>query len=200
MSVFRDEKRIAQLLEQIGGIETPVSEDLEERMISGLEAIAESGGGGSLPDVTAEDNGKLLGVNNGEWDKVTAPVGLPSIGVGDGGKIVSVIGTEYGLTSVPSNIYNVPFSVAVDGDTITPSTTAQFVLVKAAHDTGKLCRAVIDASAFGGSTNYAYPSGYTANKITWNMLEYVNGAYSLLEFDIDSSNAVHLAIVPLVES
>ena len=43
MGVFRDEKKIAELLERIGGIETPVSGDLEERMISGLEKIAERG-------------------------------------------------------------------------------------------------------------------------------------------------------------
>ena len=30
-----------------------------------------------LPDVTSEDNGKILGVVNGGWDKTNAPVGLP---------------------------------------------------------------------------------------------------------------------------
>lgn len=41
------------------------------------DRIREGGGGGgsTLPDVTAADNGKLLGVNNGEWDKVDAPSG-----------------------------------------------------------------------------------------------------------------------------
>ena len=34
-----------------------------------------SGGGSSLPSVTSEDNGDVLGVVNGAWDKMAAPSG-----------------------------------------------------------------------------------------------------------------------------
>lgn len=33
------------------------------------------GGGSSLPSVTSEDNGKVLGVVNGAWDKMAVPSG-----------------------------------------------------------------------------------------------------------------------------
>ncbi len=39
-----------------------------------LSDIAENGGGGSLPEVTSEDNGDVLSVVNGAWDKA-APAG-----------------------------------------------------------------------------------------------------------------------------
>lgn len=40
------------------------------------EELKKSGGGGSdLPDVTAADNGKILGVVNGAWNKMDAPSG-----------------------------------------------------------------------------------------------------------------------------
>lgn len=44
-----------------------------------LDAIEEGGGGSGLPDVTSADNGKVLGVVNGAWDKTTAEGGAPFI-------------------------------------------------------------------------------------------------------------------------
>ena len=41
-----------------------------------VEELKKSGGGGSdLPDVTEADNGKVLGVVNGAWNKMDAPAG-----------------------------------------------------------------------------------------------------------------------------
>lgn len=41
-----------------------------------VEELKKSGGGGSdLPDVTSVDNGKILGVVNGAWNKMDAPSG-----------------------------------------------------------------------------------------------------------------------------
>lgn len=41
-----------------------------------VQELKASGGGGSeLPDVTAADNGKILGVVNGAWNKMDAPAG-----------------------------------------------------------------------------------------------------------------------------
>ena len=40
------------------------------------EMIAEAGGGSSLPEVTADDNGDVLTVVSGEWAKSELPSGL----------------------------------------------------------------------------------------------------------------------------
>lgn len=43
-----------------------------------------------LPDVTASDNGKVLGVVNGAWDKVTPEKELPTVTASDNGKVLEV--------------------------------------------------------------------------------------------------------------
>lgn len=40
-----------------------------------VQELKASSGGSDLPDVTAADNGKLLGVVNGAWNKMDAPIG-----------------------------------------------------------------------------------------------------------------------------
>lgn len=42
-----------------------------------------------LPPVGTSDNGKVLGVSDGAWDKIAAPSGLPEIGAGDTGKVLT---------------------------------------------------------------------------------------------------------------
>lgn len=59
-----------------------------------INAIAQkvpSGGSGSaLPAVTAEDNGKLLTVVEGTWNKAAATKELPAVTVDDAGKVLKV--------------------------------------------------------------------------------------------------------------
>lgn len=53
-----------------------------------------------LPIVTSADNGKVLGVVNGVWDKNTIPA-LPSVSSSDNGKIVYVKQGNWNKTEVP---------------------------------------------------------------------------------------------------
>lgn len=60
-----------------------------------------------LPSTTSSDNGKVLGVVDGAWDKITAPSGLPSVTSSDNGKVLGVSGGAWnkvsGLPSVGDN-------------------------------------------------------------------------------------------------
>lgn len=124
-----------------------------------------------LPAVTAADNGKLAGVSAGAWAAVTAPGG----------------------------IYDVPITVTVDGSTLAASTTAHYADVVAAHTAGKLCRAVIDASAVGGDVNYAYPaSRNTAEaEFGWSLVEYLATGLMWIQFYMDAEDAIHITTEPL---
>lgn len=54
-----------------------------------VEGLPMPEGGGNLPDVTSADNGKFLGVANGQWDKVNVAVELPVL-------TINVTGTTLG--------------------------------------------------------------------------------------------------------
>lgn len=47
--------------------------------------------GGELPPVTSDDNGKILKVVNGDWNKGAAPTELPEVSGTDNGKILTVV-------------------------------------------------------------------------------------------------------------
>ncbi len=57
-----------------------------------------------LPDVSASDNGKILGVANGEWAVIDAPVELPSVSSTDNGNVLGVVEGEWGVMSTDSFI------------------------------------------------------------------------------------------------
>lgn len=58
-----------------------------------INAIAElpASGDESLPSVTEADNGKVLGVVNGEWAVMEIPDELPTVSATDNGKILKVV-------------------------------------------------------------------------------------------------------------
>lgn len=55
-----------------------------------IKAIGKGGGGGGsdIPTPTSEDNGKVLGVENGEYALKNPKSGLPSISSSDNGKVL----------------------------------------------------------------------------------------------------------------
>jgi hypothetical protein len=61
-------------------------------MINAIAQKVPTGGSGSaLPAVTADDNGKLLTVVEGAWDKADAPTELPAVTADDNGKVLKVV-------------------------------------------------------------------------------------------------------------
>ena len=57
-----------------------------------------------LPDVDADDNGKILGVSSGEWSVMNPPSGLPSVTGSDNGKFLGVSSGEWAVLSVPTEL------------------------------------------------------------------------------------------------
>lgn len=57
-----------------------------------------------LPAVTADDNGKILGVADGEWAVIDAPVELPTVTSDDNGKVLGVADGQWGVMGTDSFI------------------------------------------------------------------------------------------------
>lgn len=66
-------------------------------MINAIAELPASGGGASLPSVTAADNGKVLGVVNGAWAVMEIPEELPSVSASDNGKVLKVVDGDWAV-------------------------------------------------------------------------------------------------------
>ena len=53
--------------------------------------------GSALPEVTGTDNGQVLTVVNGAWDKAAVPTELPSVASTDNGKLLEVVGGQWAI-------------------------------------------------------------------------------------------------------
>lgn len=68
-------------------------------ILRGMLGTLESQSGAGLPDVTTEDNGKILQVINGEWNKSKSDRLLPEVTVEDVGKTIAVSETGQWILS-----------------------------------------------------------------------------------------------------
>ena len=66
---------LKMLYEKMGGTADVSGVTTSSEMIDYIEDVAGGGGGSSLPSVTSDDNGKVLTVVEGEWDKAEASGG-----------------------------------------------------------------------------------------------------------------------------
>ena len=64
-------------------------------MINAISEIVH--GVARLPEVTADDNGKVLKVIDGAWDKAEAEKELPTVTADDNGKVLKVIDGAWGV-------------------------------------------------------------------------------------------------------
>lgn len=55
------------------------------------------GGGAGLPAVTGSDDGQVLTVVSGAWNKAAVPTELPSVGSTDNGKLLEVVGGQWSI-------------------------------------------------------------------------------------------------------
>ena len=68
--------------------------------------------GSALPEVTGTDDGKVLTVVNGAWDKAAVPTELPSVGTSDNGKVLMVVAGSWIKNSIPDQLPTVTASDA----------------------------------------------------------------------------------------
>ena len=68
----------------------------------GLQALLEKANAlpGGLPEVTGDDNGKVLGVVDGEMAWTDPPTGVPDVTTADNGKVLSVVNGAWAAAAV----------------------------------------------------------------------------------------------------
>lgn len=126
-------KRLRDIL--MGSNIKPVTSD--EKAVKYAVDNAGGGGGSDLPDVTAADNGKLLGVDGGEWGKVDPPSELPAVTASDNGKVLGVADGAWGAVTPASFApYAVTGTLGESGgkETITLNNTKNNLTAKDLYD------------------------------------------------------------------
>jgi len=119
-----------------GGKQLPDVSASDNGKIAGVDngAWAVISAPSGLPEVSGSDNGKLMGVDNGVWAAVVAPSGLPSVTGSDNGKVLGVSEGQWGPVTLDKPPIVVPFTLTIDSGTgdITVTTTADFAETYAA--------------------------------------------------------------------
>lgn len=114
--------------------------------------------GGELPPVTSDDNGKVLKVVNGDWNKGDVPTELPAVSGVDNGKILTVAEGVWAKGDAPSGggTFIVEFTM---GDTLVPNKTFSETAAACNNGSAIIFRLTDDS----GEPKYDYLAQYYVN-------------------------------------
>lgn len=132
---------------------------------------------GTLPPVNENDNGKILKVVEGMWDKATPSGGssLPAVTADDNGSVLTVVEGEWDKAPTSSDVLAVSFTADETFSTATSNKTVGEIID--AVDAGKFVIGV--CLYFWESEQHSYPwifASYSSNSITFKDLTYA-GTY-----------------------
>lgn len=101
----KTKSELTELLNKITGKKYSEHEfDTAGYIIDEINKHIDSGGGSSLPDVTTDDNGKVLTVVNGDWKKAEAAKELPKVTTADNKKVLMVVSGEWVKNILPTEL------------------------------------------------------------------------------------------------
>ena len=94
---------LKELYVACGGNSATVADmTIKSDIISALATLITNGGGAKLPEVSASDNGRFLGVADGEWAVVDIEAELPTVTADDNGDVLTVVEGAWAAASLPS--------------------------------------------------------------------------------------------------
>ena len=148
---------LKELVTTLGGTYSASDDTISELLDKVNTAFENGGGGASLPAVSGTDNGKVLTVVEGAWNKAAAPTELPAVSVSDNGKYLGVTEGEWGLAGPPNDYspWDVGFTVSQDGEGHwTATTTNNFADVLAVAAANPATRIVRAKCSFGSGYSF----------------------------------------------
>ena len=84
-----------------GNSATVANMTVKSDIISALATLITSGGGAKLPEVSASDNGRVLGVADGAWAVVDIEAELPTVTADDNGDVLTVVEGAWAAAALP---------------------------------------------------------------------------------------------------
>lgn len=160
-------------------------------MIDAIEQIYHDNGD-TLPTVTSDDNGKVLSVVNGEWDKANVPAELPAVTAEDNGKVLMVVNGEWDAAEIESN----DFLVSYSEDNGEYSCDKTFSQVAVAVQANKNVRAKLGGDFYNLVSLDTNTGVVTFSQVT---LDVTNNPV-LKQIAHDTTNDIQFNVVPLMQS